>query len=38
MNTKSERGVRNLLKRNRPIAEIAEDTGLSFDEIKNLAH
>jgi predicted transposase/invertase (TIGR01784 family) len=30
--------ARNLLKRNRPIAEIAEDTGLSFDEIKKLAH
>ena len=30
--------ARNLLKRNRPIAEIAEDTGLSFNEIKKLAH
>jgi len=29
--------ARNLLKRNRPIAEIAEDTGLSLDEIKKLA-
>ena len=28
--------ARNLLKRNRPIAEIAEDTGLSFDEIEKL--
>ena len=28
----------NLLKRNRPIAEIAEDTGFSFDEIRKLAH
>ena len=30
--------ARNMLKRNRPIAEIAEDTGLSFEEIKKLAH
>ena len=30
--------ARNMLKRNRPIEEIVEDTGLSFDEIKNLAH
>ena len=28
--------ARNLLKRNRPIAEIAEDTGLSHDEIEKL--
>ena len=28
--------VRNMLKRNRPIAEIAEDTGLSRDEIEKL--
>ena len=30
--------VRNLLKRNRPISEIAEDTGLSHYEIKKLMH
>jgi DNA-binding phage protein len=30
--------ARNLLKRNRPIAEIAEDTGLSHDEIKKFMH
>jgi len=30
--------ARNMFKRNRPIDEIAEDTGLSFDEIKKLAH
>jgi predicted transposase/invertase (TIGR01784 family) len=30
--------ARNLLKRNRPISEIAEDTGLSVDEIRKLAH
>ena len=30
--------ARNLLKRNRPLAEIAEDTGLSLDEIKKLAY
>ena len=28
----------NLLKRKRPISEIAEDTGLSTDEIRKLAH
>jgi len=28
--------ARNMLKRNRPIAEIAEDTGLTFDEIEKL--
>ena len=30
--------ARNMLKRNRTIAEIAEDTGLSFNEIEKLAH
>ena len=30
--------ARKMLKRNRPIAEIVEDTGLSLDEIKNLAY
>ena len=30
--------ARNMLKRNRPISEIAEDTGLSFNEIKKLTH
>jgi predicted transposase/invertase (TIGR01784 family) len=30
--------ARNMLKRNRPIDEIAEDTGLSHDEIKKLSH
>ena len=29
--------VRNMLRRNKPIAEIAEDTGFSTDEIKNIA-
>ena len=30
--------ARNLLKRNMAITDIAEITGLSLDEIKNLAH
>ena len=30
--------ARNLLRRSRPIGEIAEDTGLSFDEIKKIKH
>ena len=30
--------ARNMLRRNRPIDEIAEDTGLSFDEIKKIKH
>ena len=30
--------AQNMLKRSRPIVEIAEDTGLSYDEIKKLAH
>ena len=29
--------AQNMLKRKRPLAEIAEDTGLSFEEIKKLA-
>ena len=28
----------NMLKRNRPIAEIAEDTGLTHAEIEKLSH
>ena len=30
--------ARKMLSRNRPLSEIAEDTGLSLDEIKELAH
>jgi len=30
--------ARNLVKRNMAVTDIAEITGLSFDEIKNLAH
>ena len=30
--------ARKMIRRNRPITEIAEDTGLSLDEIEKLAH
>ena len=36
---KAERSIeiaRKLLKRNRPIDEIMEDTGLTYEEVKNL--
>ena len=36
INAKSIEIARNMLKRNRPIAEIAEDTGLSREEIEEL--
>ena len=38
MEAKATEIARNMIKRNRPIAEIVEDTGLSYDEVKRLAH
>lgn len=38
-NARKERDIeiaKKLLKRNRPVDEIVEDTGLAYEEIKNL--